>query len=86
MDKYPVVFMKYADNRSSTVPTEIFTGFNGYLQTAEAFVYLNNQFNKLKVYITDGRLNRVKIQRELKVLTSKKGIKKWFFRRIISLT
>jgi len=33
MDKYPVVFMKYADNRSATVPTEIFTGFNGYLQT-----------------------------------------------------
>jgi len=33
MDKYPVVFMKYADNRSGTVPTEIFTGFNGYLQT-----------------------------------------------------
>ena len=33
MDKYPVVFMKYADNRSSTVPTEIFTGYNGYLQT-----------------------------------------------------
>lgn len=33
MDKYPVVFMKYADNRSATVPIEIFTGFNGYLQT-----------------------------------------------------
>ena len=33
MDKYPVVYMKYADNRSGTVPTEIFTGFNGYLQT-----------------------------------------------------
>lgn len=25
--------MKYADNRSATVPTGIFTGFNGYLQT-----------------------------------------------------
>lgn len=33
MDRYPVVYMQYADNRSATVPTEIFTGFNGYLQT-----------------------------------------------------
>jgi len=33
MDKYPVVYMKYADNRSGAVPSEIFRGFNGYLQT-----------------------------------------------------
>ncbi len=33
MDNYPVVVMKYANNRSATVPIEIFTGFNGYLQT-----------------------------------------------------
>ena len=33
MDRYPVVSMKYANNRSATVPIEIFTGFNGYLQT-----------------------------------------------------
>jgi len=33
MDRYPVVYMQYADNRKATVPTEIFTGFNGYLQT-----------------------------------------------------
>jgi len=33
MDIYPVVFMKYADNRSAAVPTEIFTGFKGYMQT-----------------------------------------------------
>ena len=33
MDKYPVVYMKYADSRNRSVPIEIFTGFNGYLQT-----------------------------------------------------
>lgn len=33
MDRYPVVYMKYADNRSASIPTNIFTGFNGYLQT-----------------------------------------------------
>jgi len=33
MDKYSVVTMKYANNRSGTVPKEIFTGFSGYLQT-----------------------------------------------------
>ena len=33
MDKYPVVYMKYANTRNSSVPTAIFTGFSGYLQT-----------------------------------------------------
>ena len=33
MDKYPLVMMKYANNRSATVPIEIFAGFKGYLQT-----------------------------------------------------
>lgn len=33
MDKYPVVTMEYANNRSSTVPEKIFAGFSGYLQT-----------------------------------------------------
>ena len=33
MDRNLVVYMKYADNRSKTIPTGIFTGFNGYLQT-----------------------------------------------------
>ncbi len=33
MDKYPVVYMKYANNRNRSVPTGIFTGFSGYLQT-----------------------------------------------------
>lgn len=33
MDKYPVVYMKYANSRNSSVPTAIFTGFSGYLQT-----------------------------------------------------
>ena len=33
MDRYPVVTMEYANNRSAAVPTKIFTGFNGYLQT-----------------------------------------------------
>ncbi len=33
MDKYPVVTMEYANNRSATVPAKIFAGFNGYLQT-----------------------------------------------------
>jgi len=33
MDRYPVVMMKYANNRSATVPIEIFAGFKGYLQT-----------------------------------------------------
>jgi hypothetical protein len=33
MDKYPVVYMKYANSRNSSVPTTLFTGFSGYLQT-----------------------------------------------------
>ena len=33
MDKYPVVYMKYANSRKSSVPTSLFTGFSGYLQT-----------------------------------------------------
>ncbi len=33
MDRYPVIYMKYADNRSGAVPNEIFKGFSGYLQT-----------------------------------------------------
>ena len=33
MDKYPVVAMKYANSRKSSVPTSLFTGFSGYLQT-----------------------------------------------------
>ena len=33
MDRYPVVTMKYANSRKSSVPTALFTGFSGYLQT-----------------------------------------------------
>ena len=33
MDKYPVVYMKYANSRNRSVPTTLFTGFSGYLQT-----------------------------------------------------
>jgi len=33
MDRYPVVYMKYANSRNSSVPTALFTGFGGYLQT-----------------------------------------------------
>lgn len=33
MDRYPVVYMQYANNRSSSTPTNIFQGFSGYLQT-----------------------------------------------------
>jgi transposase len=33
MDTYPVVSMHYADSRKRSVPTGIFTGFSGYLQT-----------------------------------------------------
>ncbi len=182
MDRYPVVYMKYADNRSSDVPTEIFTGFNGYLQTdgyrgyaqvvkeenmtqlgcwaharrkfadivksskcdqeskalaeeaiilirklykieryikedppdiklkirkekslpiintirawidskffksqeiggaiAKAFVYLNNQFSKLKVYITNGRLNIDNNRAENHVRPIALGRKNWLF-------
>ena len=181
-DKYPVVYMKYADNRSSTVPKEIFAGFNGYLQTdgyrgynevvnqesmthlgcwaharrkfadivksgksdeeskayaeeaiiligklykiekdikdeppdikvktreekslpiintirewidskffksqemggaiAKAFIYLNNQFNKLKVYTTDGRLSIDNNRAENHVRPIALGRKNWLF-------
>ncbi|MDQ7083993.1 MAG: transposase [Sulfurovum sp.] len=33
MDKYKVVYMHYANNRSAVVASELFKGFNGYLQT-----------------------------------------------------
>jgi len=33
MDKYKVVYMHYANNRSAVVATELFKGFSGYLQT-----------------------------------------------------
>jgi hypothetical protein len=33
MDKYPVVYMQYADTRNQSVPAGIFAGFNGHLQT-----------------------------------------------------
>lgn len=182
MDRYPVVYMKYADNRSATVPTEIFTGFSGYIQTdgyrgynevvkqesmthlgcwaharrkfadivksgksdqeskafaeeaivlirklykierelkeeppdiklkireekslpiintirawidskffksqemggaiAKAFVYLNNQFSKLKVYTTDGRLNIDNNRAENHVRPIALGRKNWLF-------
>jgi transposase len=32
-DTYPAVYMQYADSRNRSVPTSIFGGFNGYLQT-----------------------------------------------------
>ena len=33
MDRYKVVYMRYSDNRSSSVASSMFKGFNGYLQT-----------------------------------------------------
>lgn len=33
MDRYKVVYMKYSDNRKSSVASSMFKGFNGYLQT-----------------------------------------------------
>ena len=33
MDKYPVVYMHYANSRSADTPTTLFKGFRGYLQS-----------------------------------------------------
>lgn len=33
MDRYPVVYMHYANSRGANVPNTLFKGFRGYLQS-----------------------------------------------------
>ena len=46
---------------------------------AKAFVYLNNQFSKLKVYLTDGRLSIDNNRAENHVRPIAIGRKNWLF-------